>query len=51
MRLIRASYFTLKIPNKRERQQIASNHLFETDFKYFIKLYKDYKRTIFIFSE
>ena len=42
MRLIRASYFIMKIPNKRERQQITSNHLFDIDFKYFIKLYKDY---------
>ena len=28
-----------KIPNKREIQQIASNHLSDIDFKYFMKLH------------
>ena len=37
-----ATHFIMKIPNKRELQQIASNHLSETDFKDFMKLYKDY---------
>ena len=32
------------IPNKRELQQIASNHLSEIDFTDFIKLYKDYTK-------
>ena len=34
----------LKTPNKRELQQIASNHLPDIDFKGFIKLYKDYTK-------
>ena len=32
----------MQIPNKRELQQIASNHLSDIDFKDFVKLYKDY---------
>ena len=34
----------MKIPNKRELQQIASNHLSDTEFKNLTKLYKDYTR-------
>ena len=34
----------MKIPNKRELQHIASYHLFDIDFKDFIKFYKDYNR-------
>ena len=30
----------MKIPNKRELQQIALNHLSDIDFKDFMKLYK-----------
>ena len=30
----------MKIPNKRELQQIALNHLADIDFKDFMKLYK-----------
>ena len=30
----------MKIPNKRELQQIALNHSSDTDFKDFIKIYK-----------
>ena len=30
----------MKIPNKRELQQIATNHSSNIDFKYFIKIYK-----------
>ena len=33
-------YFIVKIPNKRELQQIAFNHSSDIDFKYFINLYK-----------
>ena len=29
----------MKIPNKRELQQIALNHLSNIEFKYFIKIY------------
>ena len=34
----------MKILNKRELQQIASNHSSDLDFKDFIKLYKDYTK-------
>ena len=37
-------YFIMKIPNKRELQQIVSNHLSDIDFKDFMKLYKDYTK-------
>ena len=35
-------YLIMKIPNKRELQQIASNHSFDNDFKDFMQLYKEY---------
>ena len=42
----------MKIPKKKELQQIPSNHSSDTEFKDFMKLYKDYaKKDIFIFSE
>ena len=34
----------MKIPNKRELQQIASNHLSDIYFKDFMKPYKDYTK-------
>ena len=42
IRLNAALYFIMKIPNKREFQQIAPNHLSDIDFKDFKKLYEDY---------
>ena len=33
-------FFIMEIPNKRELQQIALNHLSDTDFKDFTKIYK-----------
>ena len=39
----------MKIPNKRELQQIASNHLTDTNFKDFMKLYKDYNKEPYSF--
>ena len=39
----------MKIPNKRELQQIASNHLSDIDFNYFVKLYKDYTKEPYSF--
>ena len=39
----------MKIPNNREVQQIASNHLSDTDFKDFMKLYKDYAKRSYSF--
>ena len=41
-------YFIMKIPNKRELQQIASN-LSNIDFKDFMKLYKDYTKEPYSF--
>ena len=42
-------YFVMKIPNKREIQQLASNHLSDTELKDFMKLYKDYTKEPFSF--
>ena len=39
----------MKIPNKRELQQIALNHLSDIDFKDFMKLYKDYAKEPYSF--
>ena len=44
IRLNATHYFIMKVPNKREIQQIASIHLPEIDFKDFMKLYKDYTK-------
>ena len=33
-------YFIMKIPNKRELQQIPSNHSSDIEFKDFMNLYK-----------
>ena len=40
VRLNSTHFFIMKIPNKRELQQIPSNHLTYIDFKGFIKIYK-----------
>ena len=37
-------YCIIKIPNKREPLQIASNHSSDIGFKDFMKLYKDYTK-------
>ena len=42
VRLNSTHSFTMKIPNKRELQQIALNHSSDIDFKDFIKIYKKY---------
>ena len=39
----------MKIPNKRELQQIASNNASETDFKDFMRLYKGYTKEPYSF--
>ena len=49
IRLNAAHYFIMKISNERELQQIASNHLSDTDFKDFMKLYKYYTKEPFSF--
>ena len=38
--LISTHFLIMKIPNKRELQQIAQNHLSDNDFKDFIKIYE-----------
>ena len=44
-------YFIMKIPNKRELQQITSNHSSDIDFKDFMKLYKHYTKEPYSFLE
>ena len=39
----------MKIPKKRQLQQIATNQSSETDVKDFMKLYKDYTKERFSF--
>ena len=39
----------MKIPNKIELQPIAPNHLSDIEFKYFMKLYRDYTKESFSF--
>ena len=41
--------FIMKIPNKRELQQITSNHSSNIDFKDFMKLYKYYTKEPYSF--
>ena len=41
VRLNSTHYFIVKIPNKRELQQIAINHSSDIDFKYFMKIYEN----------
>ena len=40
VRLNSTDFFIMKIPNKRELQQIALNHSSDIDFKDFMKIYK-----------
>ena len=42
VRLDSTHFFIMKIPNKRELQQIALNHSSDIDFKYFMKIYTKY---------
>ena len=50
VRLNFTPFFIMKIPNKRELQQIALNHSSFIICKDFIKICKEYCRTIFFFS-
>ena len=50
IRLNATHYFIMKIPNKRELQQIESNHSYDIDFKHFMKLYKEYTKEPYSFS-
>ena len=49
IRLNAAPYFIIKIPNKRQPHQIASNRSSDIDFKDFMKLYKDYTKETYSF--
>ena len=49
IRLNATHYFVMNTPNKRELQQIASNHSSDIDFKDFMKLYKDYTKEPYSF--
>ena len=40
VRLNSTHFFIMKVPNKRELQQIALNHSSDIDFKNFMKIYK-----------
>ena len=40
----------MKIPNKKELQQIASNHSSDIEFKAFMKLCKDYTKKPFLYD-
>ena len=42
VRLNTALFFIMKIPDKGELQQIATNHSSDVDFKDFMKIYKKY---------
>ena len=48
-RLNATHYFIMKIPNKKELQQIVSTHSSEIDFKDFMKLCKEYTKAVFAF--
>ena len=49
LRINATHYFIMKIPNKRDLQQIASNYSSYIDFKHFMKFYKDYSKEPFSF--
>ena len=49
LKLNATHHFIIKIPNKREFQEIVSNHLFDTEFKKYMKLYKYYTKEPFFF--
>ena len=48
-RLNSTHFFIMKIPNKRELQQIALNNSSDIDFKDFIKIYKKYTKEPYSF--
>ena len=49
IRLNATHYIIMKIPNKRELEQITSNHLSDINFKDCMKLYKDYTKESYSF--
>ena len=48
-RLNATNYFIMKISNKRELQQVASNHSPDFEFKDFMMLFKDYTKEPYSF--
>ena len=49
VRLNTTHFFIMKIPNKRELQQIALNHSSDIDLKDFMKIYKKYTKEPYSF--
>ena len=49
VRLNSTHFFIMKIPNKREIQQIALNHSSDIDFKDFMKIFKKYTKESYSF--
>ena len=49
VRLNTTHYFIIKILNRRELQQIVSNHSSDINFKYIMKLYKEYTKEQYSF--
>ena len=49
VRLNSRHFFIMKIPNKRELQQIVLNHLSDFGFKDFMKIYKKYTKEPYSF--
>ena len=49
IRLNATQHFIMKIPNKRELQQISPNQSSEIDFKDIMKVYKDYTEETYSF--
>ena len=49
VRLNSTHFFIMKIPNKRELQQIVLNHSSDIDFKDFMKIYKKYTKEPYSF--
>ena len=50
VRLYSTHFFIMKIPNKRERQQIALNHSSDIDPKHFMKIYRKCTAEPYFFS-
>ena len=48
VRLNSSHFFIMKIPNKRELQQIALNNSSDIDFKDFMNIYKKYTKFFFV---
>ena len=44
IRLNAVHYFVIKLPNKKNLQQVISNNSSDIEVKHFIKLYKDYTK-------